>query len=77
MSSDEELASVCIFEGRTSKKFKLCQISYYVRKNYTQHIIRLCDTALKRRIGDPVLLFWRATAFSSESTLSIFKVALF
>ncbi|KAI9011129.1 hypothetical protein BC832DRAFT_538196 [Gaertneriomyces semiglobifer] len=44
----------------------LATINYYLRRGLPRHIHDLCRDRLKRRIGDPALLFWRGMAVLIE-----------
>ncbi|KND02289.1 uncharacterized protein SPPG_02764 [Spizellomyces punctatus DAOM BR117] len=54
MSADEDLAA----------------INYFCRRKLFHHAYSLCDDRLKRKVGDPLLLFWRAasTVFEGRPT---------
>ncbi|TPX31100.1 hypothetical protein SmJEL517_g05482 [Synchytrium microbalum] len=40
-------------------------VHYYCRKGWFHHVKTICDLALKRRMGDPLLLFWKAFSLLS------------
>ncbi|RKO88575.1 hypothetical protein BDK51DRAFT_26131 [Blyttiomyces helicus] len=50
MSADEENAA----------------INYYCQKKLINHVFMVCESGLKKKPGDPVLLFWRAFAMIKQ-----------
>jgi len=48
----------------------LCQIHYYASKKLYHSLFLFCTSALKKKIGDPVLLFWRAFSLIKEKKIT-------
>ncbi|KAI8590199.1 hypothetical protein BDZ88DRAFT_415862 [Geranomyces variabilis] len=44
----------------------LATVSYYCRRGLYRHVYDFCDLRLKRRVGDPALLFWKATTLTLD-----------
>jgi hypothetical protein len=45
-------------------------INYFAREGYWRHIQTACTEFLKKRAGDPVLLFWKAFGCIQEGSFS-------
>lgn len=43
-------------------------IHYYSREGYARQIQGVCNEVLKKRAGDPVLIFWRAYGLQLEGS---------
>ncbi|KAJ3295051.1 Tetratricopeptide repeat protein 21B [Borealophlyctis nickersoniae] len=41
-------------------------INYYARRKLYHHVVTVCESALRRKPADPVLLFWRAFGWIME-----------
>ncbi|KAJ3020917.1 Tetratricopeptide repeat protein 21B [Thoreauomyces humboldtii] len=41
-------------------------INYYCRRKLYHHVYDFCDQRLKRRVGDPMLMFWKAATLTLE-----------
>ncbi|KAI9207248.1 uncharacterized protein BJ171DRAFT_561472 [Polychytrium aggregatum] len=44
----------------------IATIEYFAQRKWYHHILTACDTALKKRVGDPVLRFWRCVALTMD-----------
>lgn len=48
----------------------LALVHYYAREGYPRHVQLTCNVQLRRRAGDPVLMFWRAYGLLAEGNTS-------
>ncbi|KAI8911381.1 hypothetical protein DFJ77DRAFT_469797 [Powellomyces hirtus] len=44
----------------------LATINYYCRRRLYRHVHDFCDGRLKRRVGDPALMFWKAATLTLD-----------
>ena len=49
-------------------------INYYLRSGYPRHAQTCCNEMLKKRAGDPQMIFWRGVAMLKEVLIHGFKV---